>query len=240
MVTLADLLAGASAERVLDVATGSGGFVTSLIDAVPGHGEIIGVDTADRADAFADAFADHPEVRFERMDAHALAFDAGTFDLVTIANSLHHFGDPRPVLDEMLRVLRPGGHLVVAEMVRDRQAAPQRTHVELHHWWAAVDTLRGIVHRETYRRVDLITLVNALGLDEVRMAEVVDTDDPRDPATLEEIDEVIDRYIEWAAGHLRLQARGDALRERLHEVGIRGATTLIAVGRKPGGPLAAG
>jgi SAM-dependent methyltransferase len=240
MGALAELLAGAAAGRVLDVATGSGGFVTNLIEALPDHDEIIGVDTADRAAVFDETFADHPGVRFMRMDAAALAFGDASFDVVSIANSLHHFVDPGPVLSEMLRVLRPGGHLVVGEMVADRQAPARMTHVELHHWWAAVDTRRGIVHRETYRRVELIAMVSGLGLEDLRVADVVDTDDPHDPATLEEIDEVIGRYIDWAAGNLRLQARGDALRRRLHEVGIQGATTLLAVGRKPGGPFPAG
>jgi hypothetical protein len=144
------------------------------------------------------------------------------------------------VLVEMRRVLCPGGRFVVAEMVRDQQAAPRMTHVELHHWWGAVDTLRGIVHRETYPRAGIVAMVSGLGLEALRLADVEDDDDPHDPDTLAELDEVIDRYTAWAAGSLRLQARGDALRERLREVGIQGATTLVAVGRKPGGPPPAG
>jgi SAM-dependent methyltransferase len=238
--TLAELLAGVRAERVLDVATGSGGFITELLAALPAPGEIVGVDLADRAAAFGEAFADHPMVRFAQMDAHALEFPDASFDLVAVANSLHHFVDPVPVLGEMCRVLRPGGHLVVAEMVRDRQAAPRMTHVELHHWWGAVDTVRGIVHRPTYPRAGLVAMLSGLDLAELRLADVEDDDDPHDPDTLAELDEVIDRYTAWAAGHVRLQARGDALRQRLHEVGIQGATTLVAVGCKPGGPPPAG
>lgn len=238
--TLADLLAGARADRVLDVATGSGGFVAQLIDALPAHGTIVGVDITDRGEAFREALAEHQEVGFAQMDAAALDFEDASFDLVTVANSLHHFVDPVPVLGEMRRVLRGGGWLVVAEMVRDSQTAPRMTHVELHHWWGAVDTRRGIVHRETYPRAELVEMVSGLELEQVRLAEVEDDDDPHDPDTLEEIDEVIDRYVAWAAGNIRLQARGDALRQRLHEVGIQGATTLVAVGRKPEEPLPAG
>lgn len=241
MPHLDHLLARVHGGRVLDVATGRGGFVTSLLTALPDHDEVVGIDVVDHAADFAATFADHPEVRFERMDGRALSFADATFDTTAIASSLHHFVDPLPTLAEMLRVLRPGGHIVVAEMMRDGQDPAQMTHVELHHWWAAVDTIEGIVHRETYPREALVTLVAGLRLDDLRLTDVEDEgEDPHDPATLAELDDVIDRYVARAAGHRRLVARGQALRRRLHEIGIRSATTLVAIGRKPGGPAAEG
>ena len=123
-----------SGGRVLDIATGAGGFVQFLLDGLRDHGEIVGIDAnAERGEPFAAAFDGRPDVRFEQMDAHRLAFADGSFDTVCVSNSLHHFADPAPVLAEMLRVLRPGGHLVVNEMYRDGQSETQATHVLLHH-----------------------------------------------------------------------------------------------------------
>ena len=226
---LGDLAGG----RVLDVATGAGGFVQFLLDGLRDHEEIVGIDlNVERGEAFAAAFGGRPDVRFVEMDAHRLTFPDCSFDTVCISNSLHHLVDPAPVLAELLRVLRPGGHLVVNEMYRDGQSETQSTYVLLHHWWAAVGTLRGDVHRETYRRDEIVAVVEGLGLAELRLVDLVDPDeDPYDPATVAELEAAIDRYVTLADGHPELQQRGEELRVRLRAVGARNATQLVAIGR---------
>ena len=218
---------------VLDVATGAGGFVQFLLDGLRDHAEIVGIDVnGERAEAFAGAFADRPNVRFELMDANHLVFPDGSFDTVCVSNSLHHLADPGPMLAEMLRVLRPGGCFIVNEMYRDGQSETQATHVFLHHWWAAVGTLRGEVHRETYERRRIVEIVEALGLSDLRLLDLADPDeDPHDPETVADLEAAIDRYFALAEGHLELQARGEVLRVRLREVGVRSATQLVAIGR---------
>ena len=222
--------------RVLDVATGAGGFARYLDEGLADYHEIIGIDTdAGKAAAFADGMADRPRTRFEQRDAATTGYRDGEFDTVAVSNSLHHFTDPAAVLREMRRILREHGTFIVFEMYRDGQAAPQMTHVELHHWWAAVDTRRGIVHHPTSMRSELLNLVAPLGLLDLKVTDVANPeDDPLDPDSIAELDEVIDRYLGWADGDPSLTATGNELRQRLHEVGIRGATSLAIVGRKPG------
>jgi SAM-dependent methyltransferase len=219
--------------RVLDVATGAGSFVQFLLDGLHDHDEIVGIDAnPEKREPFAAAFGDRDDVRFVEMDAHHLAFEDGSFDTVCVSNSLHHFADPVPVLAEMLRVLRSGGHVVVNEMYRDRQSETQETHVLLHHWWAAVGTLRGEVHRETYRRAEIVAMVERLGLADLRLADLADPDeDPHDPETVAELESAIDRYLGLADGQPELLQRGEELRARLRDVGARSATQLVAVGR---------
>jgi SAM-dependent methyltransferase len=228
------VLAGISGGRVLDVATGTGGFVGFLLEGLADHGEIVGIDSnADRASAFAEAFEGRDGISFAEMDAHHLAFADGSFDTVCVSNSLHHVADPAPLLAEMLRVLRPGGHVIVNEMYRDGQSEEQMTHVRLHHWWASVNTVRGEVHRETYRRAELVEILGSLALEDLRVVDLVDLDeDPHDPEMVAELEAAIDRYLALADGHPALQARGEELRDRLHAVGARGATQLLAIGRR--------
>ena len=173
-------------------------------------------------------------MRFEVRDASATGYADASFDTVAVANSLHHFTDPSAVLREMLRILRRDGWMIVFEMYRDHQQAPQQTHVELHHWWGAIDTRRGITHRPTYARRELLDLVEPMNLRHLRVTEVSQPeDDPLDPESLAEMREVIDRYLEYAEGDSELVARGAALRARLESVGIRGATSVCILGRKP-------
>jgi ubiquinone/menaquinone biosynthesis C-methylase UbiE len=233
MPTPKDILGQISAGRVLDVATGGGGFVHFLLEGLDDYSEIIGVDNNERAEAgFAEAFKENPKIHFQKMDAHQLDFPDSSFDLVCVSNSLHHL-DPVPVLREMKRVLRPGGHLLVSEMYRDNQTETQMTHVHLHHWWAAVDTVNGIVHRETYTRQELLDLVTSLELTDLSTYDISDlTENPRDPAIMEELAPVFERYIQRAEGHPELQTRGAESRQRVEEVGFHGATTLVLIGRK--------
>lgn len=231
----AKLLGAISGGRVLDVATGAGGFVHSLVGGLKDWTEIIGIDTdGTNAEEFAEAFAGVPRVRFETMHALDPSYPAASFDTASIANSLHHFPSAPAVLACMRRLVRTGGALIVSEMYRDHQTPAQVTHVQLHHWCAEVDRLAGIVHRRTYRRAQLASLLVQLALKGLRVVDVSETfEDPKEPATVDVLDGVIDRYLERATGHAELQARGEAVRRRLHAVGAHGASTLLAVGRKP-------
>src|SRR5512138_2332077 len=96
-----DTLGQLSGGRVLDVATGSGGFLHFLLEGLQDYHEIIGVDNNIRGkEAFEAAFQDKPNIRFERQDACRLDFDDSSFDLVCLSNSLHHL-EPIAALGEM-------------------------------------------------------------------------------------------------------------------------------------------
>jgi ubiquinone/menaquinone biosynthesis C-methylase UbiE len=76
------------------------------------------------------------------MDAERLCFEDDSFDTVAISASLRHLSHIQRVLDEMVRVLKPGGHFIAAEMHRDGQTEAELTSVYLHQWVAQVDTAR--------------------------------------------------------------------------------------------------
>jgi len=233
MITPQDILNQLSVNRALDVASCGGNFIHFLLEGLKDYTEIIGVDNNERAAAtFTESFKENPKVRFQAMDAQRLDFDDSSFDLVCISNSLHHL-DPIPVLHEMKRVLRPNGLLLISEMYRDEQAETQMTHVHLHHWWAAVDTVNGIMHRETYTRQELLDLTAGLGLNDLRTFDLSDlSEDPKSPDLPTELEPVFERYIQRAEGYPELQARGEELKARVKDIGFHSATTLVVMGRK--------
>jgi SAM-dependent methyltransferase len=229
-----DILGGVEGGRVLDVATGGGGFVHFLIEGLGYITEIVGIDISDAGrGSFDEAFRDRPNVRFEVMDARELGFPAASFDTVAVSDSLHHFEDPLVVLGEMLRVLKPAGHVIVAEMYRDGQSPAQLTHVDLHHWAAAINQAQGFFHRETYTRAELVRLLDGFRLDRVETFDQADmSHDPRDPDTVAAHEAIITRYMVLAAGHQDLERRGRAIRRRLKRLGIHGATELVYIGKR--------
>lgn len=230
-----DILGDISGGRVLDVATGGGGFIQFLLEGLKDYTEIIGIDTNQRGRAaFDDAFKVHPNIRFETMDALHLDFEAASFDLVCLSNSLHHFADPAAVLQPMLRLLRSGGHFLLSEMYCDDQSATQLTHVDLHHWWAAVDRVNNMTHNPTYTRGELVAWMDSLGLADLKLFDLCDlSEDPHQVEILAELNPVIDRYIQRAEGYPDLQQRGEQLRRRVQTVGFHSATTLVVLGTKP-------
>jgi demethylmenaquinone methyltransferase/2-methoxy-6-polyprenyl-1,4-benzoquinol methylase len=109
------LQAGGSA---LDVACGSGRLAAALQRRAGPQGEVVGIDFSSRMLDVASRTAPGP--CYVRGDALSLPFASGRFDAATIAFGLRNLADPVRGLEEMLRVLRPGGRAVVLEFVKPR------------------------------------------------------------------------------------------------------------------------
>src|SRR6058998_4217744 len=96
---------GGPGRHVLDLGCRDG----ALTQAFAGGNEVVGVD-ADR-EALAEAQKLGIETRWADLD-DALPFEDGSFDVVVAGELLEHLRDPRRVVSEVLRVLRPGGTFV--------------------------------------------------------------------------------------------------------------------------------
>ncbi len=99
-------------QRVLDVACGTGVLARYVAGQVGPDGSVIGVDINDGMLAVARRIA--PEIEWRHGEAEQLPFAGNTFDAVVSQFALMFFRDRQAAIKEMVRVLRPGGHLAVA------------------------------------------------------------------------------------------------------------------------------
>jgi SAM-dependent methyltransferase len=128
--------------RILDVGAGTG--ATSL--ALRRFGRVLGIDLSPEAMEI----ARDRGLTVARMDATALALPDASFDVVVALDVLEHLEDDAACVRELVRVLRPGGVLLVT--------------VPAYKWlWSSHDVANR--HWRRYRRSSLRRLLQAGGLD---------------------------------------------------------------------------
>ncbi len=99
-------------ERVLEVGVGTG----LALPMYPRHCQIVGIDLSEgmleKAKERASEY-DLTHVQLHRMDAGAMEFTDNSFDMVVAAYVVTAVPDYRKVVDEMIRVCRPGGRIIM-------------------------------------------------------------------------------------------------------------------------------
>lgn len=113
---LRTLLRAEPGGQFLDVGAGAGGGALALMAEY-------GVDVVavDRSLTMTTAMSSRGVRRFAAADAHRLPFGDDRFDGAWTDRVLQHVADPATALDEMLRVVRPGGRIAVADPDYDTQ-----------------------------------------------------------------------------------------------------------------------
>lgn len=104
-------------ERVLDVASGTGEPALTLARRMMGSAEIIGTDSAEPMAQVAQGKVEREglaNIRFQAMAAESLDFADASFDKVLCRFGVMLFEDPQQGLNEMCRVLKPGGSVALA------------------------------------------------------------------------------------------------------------------------------
>jgi demethylmenaquinone methyltransferase/2-methoxy-6-polyprenyl-1,4-benzoquinol methylase len=110
-------------QSVLDVATGTGDLAIQAYDILRPE-SILGIDISEgmmeigRRKAVEAGLSGI--IRFERQDCMALALEDDSFDAAVVAFGVRNFEDLDKGLKEILRVLKPGGQLMILELTTPR------------------------------------------------------------------------------------------------------------------------
>jgi len=114
--------------KVLDVGCGIGGTSRYLANKL-GDSSVTGITLSpNQVERATNLAADRGlnNVQFKVMDALKMEFEDNTFDLVWACESGEHMPDKKKYVEEMMRVLKPGGTLVIATWCQ-RESPPEIT-----------------------------------------------------------------------------------------------------------------
>jgi len=155
---MVDAAAPRLTDRAIDLGAGAGHATLALaphvarVDAIDPTPEMLAVAArlaAERGIA---------NVAWTEARAEALPFDDEAFDIAVSRFSIHHWPDPVGSLREVARVLRPGGRVVLVDLVAPEEAG-------LDTFLNTLELLRDATHGRTPRASDWRATIAAAGLD---------------------------------------------------------------------------
>lgn len=144
--------------RVLDVGCGTGELLVRLRAKYPAA-FLAGIDpVAEMLDVAKEKLSGKEDLRLAYADS--LPWPSGTFDVVVSCNMFHYITHPVQALQEMARVLRPGGALVLTDWCDDYIAC------------RVCNLYLRITNRafyKTYRQAECLALLRKAGFSDVKL-----------------------------------------------------------------------
>ena len=142
--TVVDLLRLDGAETVVDYGAGTGIYTVPVAAALP-HGHVVAVEALPRlAELFREKLTSELRSRISLVETgeNIVPLDDGVADRVLMVDVLHHLHDQPEALEEVVRVLRPGGLFVIVDWGDEqRPVGPSLDHV------LGLDAVREILTR---------------------------------------------------------------------------------------------
>jgi 27-O-demethylrifamycin SV methyltransferase len=188
-------------DRVLDVGCGTGRQACELVSDL--DAEVLGITTSARGVAAATelAAARGAELaRFEQRDGMDNGLEDSSFDVVWALESSHLMRDRPALLGECVRVLAPGGRLVLCDIIRKREIPFAEVRDRMKEF-AKLRVVFGDAHMEPLE--DYTATLEGLGMD------VTDSSDITEPT--------LPTFAAWRA---RVEAHESALRDLIGPDGV--------------------
>lgn len=112
-----DTLQIKAGEKALDVGCGQGLFLARLTKTYKVKG--VGIDVSDKSIEFAKKHYVGKNLSYRVADATKLPFSNNFFNVVVSLDTLEHIEDQKRTVKEMIRVLKPGGNLLIYTMSKN-------------------------------------------------------------------------------------------------------------------------
>lgn len=161
---LAEAASLTGVERVLDVATGGGHAAFAL---APGAAEVVALDLTRpmlevaQKEALARKLTN---IRYLEGDAHAIPCKDKSFDVVVCRQASHHFPRIRQAIQEWVRVLKPGGKLLLIDSI-----SPEEPEVDV--FLHEIEILRDPSHARNQRISEWRSFLVAAGFEILTIRE---------------------------------------------------------------------
>ncbi|MCL5038019.1 MAG: class I SAM-dependent methyltransferase [Chloroflexi bacterium] len=126
-------------KKLLEIGCGMG---IDLMEFAKGGAAVTGIDlTREPLEIAGKGFESHSlKGEFHRMDSEKLEFPDGSFDVVYSFGVLHHTPNTQKAIDEVHRVLKPGGEAIVMLYYKN----------SIHYWWAQM-FIHGVLRLKLFR-----------------------------------------------------------------------------------------
>ena len=150
----------APGSRILEIAPGPGFCAVEI--ARTGRCVVTGLDISESFVRIAreNAAAAGVPVDFRHGNAAEMPFPDASFDFIVCSAAFKNFSDPVGALDEMHRVLKPGGRASIYDLRKDatnREIAAEvrNMHLSAFNAWLTRQTFRFVLLKRAYTRADL-------------------------------------------------------------------------------------
>lgn len=149
---------------LVDLGCGVGRLTPALAEAF--GGPVHGVEPSDRMRQIAEATATHPAVTYLAGEAAAIPLPDASADAILMFLSFHHVPDRAAGAAEIVRVLKPGGRLLIRSPFSDRMTGG---------WWQSFFPRALEIERQMFPSLAEVTDVfAAVGLGVMALESVVE------------------------------------------------------------------
>jgi ubiquinone/menaquinone biosynthesis C-methylase UbiE len=143
-------------DRVLDLGCGTGTLLESLLTVAP-EAKMSGLDSV--AEMLNVARQKLPvSIDLKLGNATNIPFPSHSFDVLVSTSAFHYFRQPEQAVQEMKRVLKPGGHLIITDWCYDYWSC------RILDFWLRISNR---AHFRTYRSSELRLMLQNIGFQEI-------------------------------------------------------------------------